>query len=312
MVSLIQLEYIVALAQHQSFSLAAEKCFVTQPTLSMQIKKMETDLDVLLFDRSKKPITPTQVGAQLIQQAKVILAESAKIREIIQFNAQTLTGELRIGIIPSIAPYLLPKFIGQFATLYPGINIHIRELLSQDIMQALDGDQIDIGILATPLPRKDFNIFPLFYEQILIYCDPSNVLANYETVDIAEMRRKKIWLMSDGNCFRNQVINLCDLKGDETHANFHYESASIETLIKLVDVEGGLTLIPEFAANDLSLALQKNVKGFKTINPVREVSLITNRLFVKQRMIEALMSEIDKVLTPEMKLKTRGEIVEWT
>lgn len=312
MISLIQLEYIVALAKHQSFSIAAEKCFVTQPTLSMQIKKMEIDLDVILFDRSKKPITPTQVGAQLVEQAKVILSESAKIQEIIQYNAQTLTGELRIGIIPSIAPYLLPKFIGQFAHSYPGINIHIKELLSHDVMKALDGDQIDVGILATPIPRREFNIFPLFYEQILIYCDPSSDLAHYETVDIAQMRAKKIWLMSDGNCFRNQVINLCDLKEDSTHSNFHYESASIETLIKLVDVEGGLTLIPEFAANDLSPALQKNVKSFKSMNPVREVSLITNRLFVKQRMIEALTHAIQLVLKPEMKLKSRGEIVEWS
>ena len=146
MISLIQLEYIVALAQYQSFSTAAEHCFVTQPTLSMQIKKMETDLDVILFDRSKKPITPTQIGAQLIAQAKVILSETAKIKEIIQANSETLSGELRVGIIPSIAPYLLPQFIGQFAKNHPNINIRIKELLSEDIMKALDADQIDVGI----------------------------------------------------------------------------------------------------------------------------------------------------------------------
>lgn len=311
MISLIQFEYIVALAQYQSFSKAAEHCFVTQPTLSMQIKKMETDLDVILFDRSKKPVTPTQIGAQLIAQAKVILSESAKIQEIIQANAETLTGELRVGIIPSIAPYLLPTFIGLFAQSHPGINIRIKELLSDDIMKALDEDQIDVGILATPLPRTDFNVFPLFYEKILIYCDPSNDLANYDTVDVAEMRDKKIWLMSDGNCFRNQVINICDLKEDSAHSNFHYESASIETLIKLVDVEGGITLIPELAANALASPLQQNIKSFKAINPVREVSMITNRLFVKQRMIEALNDAINEVLSPEMKSKDRGEIVEW-
>ena len=311
MISLIQLEYIVALAQYQSFSTAAEHCFVTQPTLSMQIKKMETDLDVILFDRSKKPITTTQIGAQLIAQAKVILSETAKIKEIIQANSETLSGELRVGIIPSIAPYLLPQFIGQFAQNHPNINIRIKELLSEDIMKALDADQIDVGILATPLPRNDFNVFPLFYEKILIYCDPNNDLANYDSVDIAEMREKKIWLMSDGNCFRNQVINLCDLKADAMESNFHYDSASIETLIKLVDVEGGITLIPELAANALGSELQMNVKPFKAINPVREVSLITNRLFVKDRMIGALTQAIEAVLSHDMKSKERGEIVEW-
>lgn len=311
MVSLIQLEYIVALAQYQSFSLAAEKCFVTQPTLSMQIKKMETDLDVILFDRTKKPVTPTNVGEQLIAQAKIILGETSKIEELIQMNAQTLSGKLRIGIIPSIAPYLLPHFIGKFAQQFPGIEITIKELISDEIMRNLDGDQIDVGILATPLPRKDFNVRPLFYEKILIYCHPSNDLAKQETIDVNQMRDKKIWLMSDGNCFKNQVINLCDLKEDSTESNFHYESASIETLIKLVDIEGGLTLIPELAANGLSGKSKLNVRSFKHINPVREVSVISHRIFVKQRMIEALSNAIQESVETDMISKERGEVVEW-
>lgn len=311
MISLIQLEYVVALAQYKSFSLAATHCYVTQPTLSMQIKKMETDLDVVLFDRSKKPVRPTNVGEQLIAQAKIILSETAKIHEIIQLNAATLTGSLRIGIIPSIAPYLLPNFIGKFAQNNPGIEIKIKELLSKDIMEGIDNDEIDIGILATPLPRNDFNTYPLFYEKILLYCHPTNDLAPYDSIDIKQMRDKKIWLMSDGNCFRNQVINLCDLKENSAESNFHYESASIETLIKLVDLEGGITLIPELAASGLSTINQQNVKPFKHIMPVREVSLISNRIFVKQRLIEALSAAIKENVTPEMCNKNRGEIVEW-
>ncbi len=311
MISLIQLEYLVALAHYQSFSLAAENCYVTQPTLSMQIKKMETDLNVVLFDRTKKPVKPTSLGEQLIAQAKIILSETAKIHELVQQNLETLSGTLRIGIIPSIAPYLLPNFIGKFAQDNPRIEIKIKELLSADIMEAIDHDQIDIGILATPLPRDEYAIYPLFYEKILLYCHPTNDLAAYDSIDIKQMRDKKIWLMSDGNCFRNQAINICDLKENSAESNFHYESASIETLIKLVNLEGGITLIPELAAGGLARINQGNVKPFKHISPIREVSLITNRLFVKKRMIEALAAAIQNNVAKEMCDKSRGEVVEW-
>lgn len=312
MISLIQLEYIVSLAQHQSFSLAAEKCFVTQPTLSMQIKKLENDLDVVLFDRTKKPVTPTHIGEILVEQAKLILAETSKIEELIQINKQTLTGKLRIGIIPSISPYLLPDFIGKFAKNHPGLDVTVKELLTDDIMTALDADTIDVGILATPLPRNDFNVFPIFYERILMYCHKNHDFAALDSIDVEQMKHKRIWLMSNGNCFRNQVVNLCELKEDKDEAKFKYESASIETLIKLVENEGGITLIPELAANAMTPRRQLSVKPFKHINPVREVSLITNRIFVKKRMIEALEEGIKKSLPKDMLARERGEVVEWT
>ncbi len=311
MVSLIQLEYIVELAKHQSFTYAAEHCFVTQPTLSMQIKKMEDDLGIILFDRTKKPVMPTAIGEIVIEQARLILAETAKIKELVQFNQLTLSGKLRLGVIPSIAPYLLPQFIGKFSKKYPDLEISVRELLSEDIMKSLENDELDVGLLATPLPRHGFNITPLFYEQILIYCSQDHEFAQQNTIDIAQMKDKKIWLMSNGNCFRNQVINLCDLKESNVATNFHYESASIETLIKLVENEGGMTLIPELAAVNMSAKKRATVKSFKKINPVREVSLITNRIFIKKRMIEALEEGIKGTISNEMLDKNRGDIVEW-
>ncbi|MDA7803346.1 hydrogen peroxide-inducible genes activator [Crocinitomix sp.] len=312
MISLIQLEYLVALDKYKSFSAAAEHCFVTQPTLSMQIKKMENDLEVTLFDRAKKPVTPTDIGAIIVQQAKNILAETAKIEELVQINKDTLSGTLRIGIIPSIAPYLLPSFIGKFAKKHTGIDIHVKELLSEDIMDAIESDRIDVGILATPLPREGFNVIPLFYEKILLYCSKDHDFADYDSIGIQQMQDKKIWLMSNGNCFRNQAINLCDLRQSSDQTSFHYESASIETLIKLVDTEGGLTLLPEMAVDGLTPKKTLLVKPFKNLNPVREVSLISNRIFVKKRMIEALELEIKKSINSEMLEKNRGEIVEWT
>lgn len=311
MISLIQLEYLIALEKYKSFSVAAEHCFVTQPTLSMQIKKLENDLDVTLFDRGKKPVTPTDIGSIIIEQAKRVMAETKRIEELIQINKDTLSGELRIGIIPSIAPYLLPTFIGKFAKKYDGIDIHVKELLTDDILKAINEDQIDVGILSTPLPSNGFVTTPLYYEKILLYCNRNHDFANHDSIAIQQMKDNKIWLMSNGNCFRNQVINLCELQESTDQTSFHYESASIETLIKLVDIEGGITLLPELALGNLTPKKTKLVKPFAQINPVREVSLISNRIFVKKRMIEALEAEIKKSIQPEMLLANRGEIVEW-
>lgn len=311
MISLIQLEYLVALKRYESFSLAAEHCYVTQPTLSMQIKKMEHDLDVILFDRTKKPVKPTDIGLKIIQQAELILAETTKINEIIQQNKNTISGELRIGIIPSLSPYLLPAFIGKFAKKYPALKITVKELLSDQIMKAIDKDQIDVGLLVTPLKRTDFNISPLFYEKIVLYCGKDHDFEQLEAIEIEQMKAKKIWLMSNGNCFRSQVINLCDLKETDEQTTFQYESASIETLLKLVDKEGGITLIPELACDALPPFKRTNIKPFKNITPVREVSLITNRIFIKQRTIEALTQNIRSVVDKNMLNPKRGEVVEW-
>ena len=176
MVSLIQLEYIVTLANTGQFSLAAEKCFVTQPTLSMQIKKMENDLGVIIFDRSKHPVIPTEIGIPIIEQAKIILAESKKIEEIIKDSRNEIKGELSIGIIPSIAPYLLPLFIGDFARKYPELEIIVKEMLTSEILEAISKDEIDVGILSTPLHNSNVNERILYYEKILLYCNKDHEL----------------------------------------------------------------------------------------------------------------------------------------
>ena len=311
MVSLIQLEYIVALDTHKSFSLAADKCFVTQPTLSMQIKKMENDLGIILFDRSKQPIVCTDIGKIIIEQARLVLSESKKIEELIQISKNTLIGELKIGIIPSLAPYLLPLFIGDFARKYSGIKISIHELLSEEIAENLLNEKIDVGLLVTPLKVSGFVEAPLFYEKIFLYCNESHAFSKLKEVSIQQIMNENIWLLSHGHCFRNQVVNLCKLKNNGNNLPFAYESASIETLIKFVDKEGGLTLVPELAILDLPDSKKKLAKKLTDISPVREVSLVTNRVFVKQRILQVLNDEIIRVIPKEMLDKKRGEIVEW-
>lgn len=311
MVSLIQLEYIVALDTYRSFSLAADKCFVTQPTLSMQIKKMETDLGITIFDRTKQPIVVTDIGRVIVDQARQVLAESKKIEELIQLSKNTLTGELKIGIIPSLAPYLLPRFLGDFARTYPGIKISVRELLTLDIMDQLNTEKIDVGLLVTPLNTPGFVETPLFYERILLYCNKNHVFAKATDIKSNQLGHENLWLLSQGHCFRNQVVNLCKMKDQTNSLPFEYESASIETLIKFVDKEGGFTLIPELAVNDFSEGKKQLAKRIRDVNPVREVSLVTSRVFVKQRILEALKKEILESIPKEMLDKKRGEIVEW-
>jgi LysR family hydrogen peroxide-inducible transcriptional activator len=311
MISLVQLEYIVALDKYKQFSIAAEKCFVTQPTLSMQIKKLENDLNVILFDRTRQPIKPTDIGLIVINQAKTVLHETKMIEELIQANKKTIVGELRIGIIPSLAPFLLPEFIGDFSKKHKQLQITVKEMLSDEIVSALDTDEIDVGIIVSPISRRGNVTTPLFYEGIFLYCNANHTLAAQNEIDVEQMKDEKIWLLSNGNCFRNQVVNLCDLKEEFDKTSFHYESASIETLVKLVDKEGGLTLIPELAIKDLPLSKKRFVKPFKKLEPVREVSLITNRIFVKKRLLAILGEAIKSGVPKKMLTQNNREIVEW-
>lgn len=311
MVSLIQLEYIVALDTYKSFSLAAEKCFVTQPTLSMQVKKMETDLGITIFDRTKQPIVATDIGKAIIEQARLIISESKKIEELIQWSKNSLTGELKIGIIPSLAPYLLPLFLGNFAKKYSGIKISVQELLTSEILDQLKTEKIDVGILVTPIDQSGFNESPVFYEKILLYCNKNHEYAQLNEVKSSLLAHENIWLLSQGHCFRNQAVNLCKQKDQKNTLPFSYESASIETLLKFVDKEGGFTLVPELAVNEMTESKRKLAKNIKDVNPVREISLITNRVFVKQRILEVLKNEITQSVPKEMLDKKRGAVVEW-
>lgn len=311
MVSLIQLEYIVALDTYRSFSLAAEKSFVTQPTLSMQVKKMENDLGIIIFDRTKQPIVVTDIGRIIVDQARLVLSESKKIEELIQLSKNTLTGELKIGVIPSVAAYLLPRFLGDLARKHPGIKISVQELLTEEIVESLRTEKIDVGILVTPLETQGINETPLFYEKILIYANQTHEYAKLEALKLNQINPENLWLLSQGHCFRNQVINLCKLKDSSNALPFVYESASIETLIKFVDREGGFTLIPELAAMDLPKDKKYLAKQIKDVKPIREISLVTNRVFVKKRILEILKTEIQQALPKEMLDKKRGEVVEW-
>jgi LysR family hydrogen peroxide-inducible transcriptional activator len=311
MITLQQLEYILAVDTHRHFVTAADKCFVTQPTLSMQIRKLEDELGVVIFDRGKHPIVPTEVGEKIIEQARITVATSKKIHEIIANFNGTISGELNVGIIPSLAPYLLPLFIGNFLKKHPAVKINMVELLSEEIIVQLKNDLLDVGLLVTPLGESGIVEKPLFYEKMMLYVNPHHPYGDATSIIASEIATPDIWLLSKGHCFRSQVINLCSYQTSQSaDASFEYQSGSLETLKRFVEKEGGFTMLPELAI-DAAAASNANIVPIINPEPVREVSLVFSRNFAKERLIELLAKEIQASVPIEMLDSNRGKIVEW-
>lgn len=312
MITLTQLEYIVAIDEYRHFATAAEKCFVTQPTLSMQIKKLEEELGVIIFDRSRQPVVPTDLGAKLIEQARMTLASTERIKEIIKEERQEVEGTLKIGIIPTLAPYLLPVFIGHYIRKYPAVKVEVEELVSEEIIRKLKHDLIDVGLFVTPYKDEKIIECPVFYEEMLVYAHPDSLLLKQKDISLKDIATPEIWMLGDGHCFRNQVVNLCEMSGIQ-HNNlpFEFESNSLETLMKIVDVEGGFTLIPELALQYIPENKKYQVRYLSGSKPLREVSVIYSRHYTKQRLISLLCEEIKAVVPPHMLNGKRGMVVEW-
>jgi LysR family hydrogen peroxide-inducible transcriptional activator len=312
MITLTQLEYIVAVDTYRHFGKAAEQCFITQPTLSMQIKKLEEDLGVIIFDRSKQPLIPTDVGQRIVDQARVVLMQTEELKNVIKDHKNQVSGVLRIGIIPTLAPYLLPLFIGRYKKAYPDIIIRVEERTTQHIIELLHKDLLDVGILVTPLKEDKIIEKPVFYEEMLVYAHPAHPIHALKEITPRDIATPDIWLLSDGHCFRNQVVNLCSyMSGAGGSLPFQFEAGSLETILKLVDREGGLTLIPELAKMEMSDDRRKNILSFTNLSPLREVSLVYSRLFAKHKLINLLWREVRESVPAVLHHPERGSIVEW-
>ncbi|MCY7420859.1 MAG: LysR family transcriptional regulator [Chitinophagaceae bacterium] len=306
----VQLEYIIAVDTYRHFASAAEHCFVTQPTLSMQIQKMELELGVKIFDRSKQPVVPTEIGQQLVDQAKRILAEKNVIDELVQIKKGILTGELKIGIIPTLAPYLLPLFIQQFTTKHPEVRLVVSELTTGLIISRLRESRIDVGILVTPLNEPGIKEHVLFYEELVAYVSKNNAAFNKAFVVPQDIDPNKLWLLEEGHCFRSQILNLCELrKVGKGHNNFEYEAGSFETLRRMVELNDGITVLPQLATYDLNSNQQQLVRQFKRPAPMREVSMVVHRDFVKKRLIDVLRHEIMDSVPDKIKLNKSRNII---
>jgi LysR family hydrogen peroxide-inducible transcriptional activator len=310
--TLVQLEYIVAVDTWRHFATAAAKCFITQPTLSMQLQKIEAELGVQIFDRSKVPVVPTAEGVEIIQQARVILKEVERLSEVTHERQGEIVGELRLGILPTIAPYLLPLFLKSFLEKYPGIRLKVTERTTEILVDRLKKNLLDAGLVVTPL--NDPGIFeqPLFYEEFVVYVSPAETVYKKRYVLAEDIDVRHLWLLEEGHCMRSQIMNLCELKSKmQEDNNFHYEAGSIETLRKMVEMQNGITILPKLALQDLSPQQLKMVRRFKAPAPVREVSLVTHRSLVKKRILGALQREILLAVPQDMQHKGSRTVVEY-
>ena len=307
--TIVQLEYAVAVDTYRSFVLAAQKCFVTQPTLSMQIQKLEEFLGVKLFDRSRQPVVPTEIGIEIIEQARLVINESYKIKEIISDKNNDISGELKIGIIPTVAPYLLPKVLGNFLEKYPKVKLSIAELHTEVIIQQIKSGVLDCGILATPLEQNTLVERPLYYENFVAYLSKSSPLFKKKALNTSDLDDDQLWLLNEGHCMRNQILNICKHKSSNEN-QLEYNSGSIETLIRMVDINNGITIVPELSLQDFSTRKLDKVRYFKSPEPSREISLVTHQNFVKKRLINVLEVEILASVSKRMKSKKKKEIVD--
>lgn len=299
--TLQQLEYIVALDKHRHFVKAAESCHVTQSTLSMMIQKLEQELEINIFDRKMQPIAPTEIGRSLIDQAKVILYNAKQFKELALSEKQQESGKVTLGIIPTVAPYILPKLFNILQERNPNIQLHVKEITTAEIIKQLDKAEIDMALLATPLDNPNILEIPVYYEKFFGYISPTEDLYQMKELEMNHIPMDHLWVLKEGHCLRNQVIRLCEF---DSGFSSIYEAGSIDTLIKIVDTNGGYTIIPELHIDLLSEQQKLNVRPIVNPEPNREISLVVRNDYVKERLLNVIAKNISDVI-PENMLNER-------
>ncbi len=294
--TITQLQYVLAVAEYKNFTLAAEKCFVTQPTLSMQIQKVEEELNIQIFDRSKKPIQLTEIGQKIVNQAKNIVNEADRMQDIVEQQKGFIGGEFRLGIIPTIMPTLLPMFLNNFIKKYPKVKLIIEELNTDEIILKLKNGHLDAAIAATPLMEEKIKEVVLYFEPFMAYIPQSHKYYNKTEIEVSDLDVDEILLLQDGHCFRDGILNLCKNVSKSEFSHFQLESGSFETLIKLADEGLGITLLPYLHTLDLKDSDKLKLKHFVEPKPAREVSLIFPKTELKIQIIDALRSTIAGVI----------------
>ncbi len=309
--TITQLHYIIAVDTHRHFARAAESCFVTQPTLSMQIHKLEEELEVTIFDRSRKPLQPTDIGVQILEQARIVITEEKRIEEIIQQHKGEIAGNFKLAIIPTVASTLLPRFLKCFISQYPKVNLQIEELQTKIILERLKNGLLDAAILATPLEHDGIMEKPLYYEPFMGYTPMEHRLFKEKFLDNSDLTPDDILLLHEGHCFRDSVINLCgSLFDKKNNTGVKLESGSFETLIKLSKQGFGMTLIPYLKAIELkNIEPEGTIKPFSKPQPTREISIIHHRTHLKISIIEALAKCIQETIPEHMLKNAEGEVV---
>lgn len=293
--TITQLQYVLAIAEHRNFTVAAENCFVTQPTMSMQVQKLEEELGVMIFDRKKKPIELTEVGKKIIEQAKNIVNESHRIKDIVDQQKGYVGGEYKLGIIPTVMPTLLPMFLKTFVKKYPKVALKIEELNTNQILSKIKEGHLDAAIAVSPLEDRDIKERVLYYEPFVGFIPEQHRLWNRDFISADDLDINELLLLEDGHCFRNGVVNLCP-STQQKKQNIYLESGSFETLIKLTNEGLGMTLLPYLHTLELRENLKSQLRFFKNPSPAREVSLIYNVNELKIQITQALFDTISGIV----------------
>jgi len=299
--TLTQLQYTLAVAKEGNFTLAAEKCFVTQPTLSMQVQKLEKELGVKLFNRNTKPIALTSIGQKILMQAKIIVQESERMEDIISVEKGVVGGDFHLGIIPTVMPTLLPLFLKNFLKKFPKVNLKIEELNTASIAKELLSGKLDAGIAATPLENEKIIEKPLYYEPFVGYIPKPHTLSKLEKIEIEDLDKMDVLVLEDGHCFRKHVLNLCQTNG--ASKSFDLKSGSFETLVHLANEGMGMTLLPYLQTQNLTDLNKENLKYFNKPEPAREISIICSKNQLKLPVIEALSETIEGVVRGAIKFE---------
>lgn len=294
-----QLEYILAVDQFRHFAKAAEHCRVTQPTLSAMIQKLEDELGVKLFDRTMQPVCPTAIGVKVLLQARIILSQSLQVKEIISEEQRSLAGTFRLAVLPTIAPYLLPRFFPQFMEKYPDLDIRVTEMKTPDIRQALHGNEVDAAIIATRMEDPSLSETHLFYEQFYGYISRKESLFKHEVLRTSDITGERLWLLDEGHCFRDQLVRFCQMEAVKIH-QMAYRLGSMETFMHMVEGGKGITFIPELAVMQLSSEQKELVRPFAIPRPTRQVILVTSKDFIRNSLLRVVVEEIQASVPKEM------------
>ncbi len=305
--TLQQLQYIVALDTYRHYVTASEKCFVTQPTITTQVKKLEDEIGVVIFDRSKTPLKPTKAGKLIIAKARNIMGEVSQLKEMVSTVKESIDGEFQIGIIPTLSAYIVPKFAGSFSKKYPKTILNIEEMKTESIIDSLEKGKIDIGILVTPIDEPFIREINLYNEPFVFYGHKDHPLQQKELVKAEDVEQlNDMWLLNSGHCFREQMLNICNPSSRNSSINF--QSGSIESLKKMVDNYGGFTLIPEMAVNEQDMG---RIVHFAEPKPIREVSIVVHNSFAKEGLVDALRKEVLSIVPANFSKNQRFMKVKW-
>ncbi len=309
--TLTQLSYIIAVDKYRHFATAAEKSFVTQPTLSMQIHKLEDELGVKIFDRSKSPVIPTEVGEKIIEQARIILKESKQLSDIANFKETELRGTFKVGVIPTIAPYLMPMFLQSFMKEHPLVEPVFEELLTKEILERLASDQLDAAIIATPTNQSYVYTEDLYVEPFVAYLSSNHPLIEKEKLSVDDLDRTNIWLLNEGHCFRDQAVKLCKENEKKNRAAIEFKSGNLETLKKLVEQNFGMTLLPRTAVQEFdNKCANAVIKTFEHPEPSRKVRLVYGRKHLKQTIIKKFKESICNAIPEDLKSEKEKVLIE--